>query len=102
MSNCFLTSSIPATVFGDYNLSTFWQLMDSMHMRTANFGSNLDACLLSHLRECHQFVWYISLCIPEFLLTFCLILNWTFWSHACCALCLPRENTMVGGSLNSW
>ncbi len=65
-------------------------------MRTANFGSNLDACLLSHLRECHHFVWYIYLCILEFLLTFCLVLNWTFWSHACYALRLPRDNTIVG------
>jgi hypothetical protein len=59
MSNCFLTSSIPATEFGDYNLSIFCQLMDSMHMRTANFRRNLEACSLSHLRECHHFVWYI-------------------------------------------
>jgi len=47
-------------------------------MRTANFGSNLDACLLSHLTECHHFVWYINLCIRDFLLIFCLVLNWTF------------------------
>jgi hypothetical protein len=70
-----------------------------MHMRTANFGSNLDACLLSHLRECHQFVWYIYISMhSRIFVNFLFDIELDFLVP--CMLCsLPTKGEYYGGRI---